>query len=208
MIVAPAGSGGHGYSRKGLACFVKHEGFEPEVTCLGLGGGGLPQGGVNDGVGDSRVRLCAGSCAHRSFTAWVDRGCQGGGRSSVLDPVYVSCVSSEDRSSRLGNGGHLQQLAEAKTTGESEEDCEDRGTGGRGHRESYLSGLGPGEWARLQHSSFHSLGNSSSRTGRPSAADRSAANMTRWVSMAVSRLVRGMGLPARVLSVKAWNWGW
>lgn len=33
-----------------------------------------------------------------------------------------------------------------------------------------------------------------SRTGRPFAADSSAANMTRWVFIASSRLVRGIGL--------------
>jgi len=44
-------------------------------------------------------------------------------------------------------------------------------------------------------------------TGRPSWADRSAAKTTRWLSNAVSKLVRGIGSFLPMLSMKAWNCG-
>ena len=49
---------------------------------------------------------------------------------------------------------------------------------------------------------------SASLTGRPRAADRSAAKTTRWLSSAVSKSVSGIFFPDRVASVKAWNCGW
>ena len=58
----------------------------------------------------------------------------------------------------------------------------------------------------LSFSSSHQS-NSERLTVRPSDADRSAAKLTRWVSKAISKFVRGIGSLALIPSTKAWNCG-
>lgn len=53
-----------------------------------------------------------------------------------------------------------------------------------------------------------SILNSSSRTARPSFAERSAANRTRWVSSAVAKSVFAMGRPSAQALANSWNCGW
>src|SRR5947208_13850173 len=58
-----------------------------------------------------------------------------------------------------------------------------------------------------QWSAAHDL-SSESLTGLRSFAERSAAKTTRWLSNAISKLVKGIASPLRRLSTKAWNCGW
>src|SRR2546422_5340370 len=58
-----------------------------------------------------------------------------------------------------------------------------------------------------QWSAAHDL-SSESLTGLRSFSERSAAKTTRWLSNAISKLVKGIASPLRRLSTKAWNCGW